>query len=331
MYSEFTISNVNSIPELFADFADQLGWDVNTSNPTATRFQYESGLNFRMRSQISGAQSHLHDVIVDSPDDDVDMRCLCRSPIIAPAIATGIGTVQTPTKLHMLGGISPEPWLAGIIEYGFNSYRHIYVGYMEKIGDYSGGEVVSACHYQGRVISTTVGAYGYANEISHRYLFNFFHENFTTNDSGGVRIVHEDNPDTYRRFARFSSTLQPGAGENFDVRTVMGGFKDGINDGYLARSRSSHLGGAVMVPINLYAPRPGNNLSPIGRPAGVRMLDISDIAPGTSIEVGGLHWRVFPAFRKTSYTEGPPMHPGPPQRANIEESSFTIGYAYLEG
>ena len=143
--------------------------------------------------------------------------------------------------------------------------------------------------------------------------------------SGGVHAVHANNANSWRRsFAAAHDLIE------FLDTEVYGGFKDDINDGFVAFGISPFAGSSILTPINLYAPRNpgvGVGFAPMGRPAGVRMVNMRDLNPGSQIVVGAVNWRVFPAFSKNAS-----VNPGNPTAGNYPtfESSHYVGYAYPE-
>lgn len=331
-YQEYAITSLSEIPNLFTQFAQGLGWQVSYSPEYRFRIPDDpTAVNWRIYANESDAQ-HKY-LFIDAPDESEQMRGGIRSPRLAPMPSGGVYTPSTPTKLHMLGGFDGAPWLVAIIEYGFNSYRHLYVGYMEKIGDYTGGEVVCGCDFLPYYVSSSQSAtrspYHYSYDYMHKYLFSWYN-NMPSDWAGGVRINHPDNPNAYRTFRSGNVSYVGWGNTPYPVTGVIGGFRDGVNDGYLARANVSYAGSVILVPINLYVGAEGNWLIPIGRPAGVRMVNMRNIEPGASITIANDTWRCFPMFRKTDYSNGPPLVISNNWRVIAEESSYVIGYAYLE-
>lgn len=234
-----------------------------------------------------------------------------------------VGAVA-PTKLHIFTALLPQPYIALCVEFGFNLYRHLYFGYVEKVGAYNGGEVLAASNHQKQSNSILRENY---YETQHQFLFNGHQNRWGSDLAGGVRVSHVNNTNLWRTFDETNGTLDQNT-EWLDDK-AFGGFKDGSNDGFVAHGQSPFLGANILAPIDLYAPRfPGINphMVPLGRPAGVRMVNMQNLEPGAQIVVGGQNWRVFAAHSKQDYII-PAAHVG---LYPATETSYYVGYAYPE-
>lgn len=307
-YQSQNITTMGAIPAHVAAFAAAQGWTVaaqvythpslagaisaTLSNPTSTSLKFAPN--------EAGAPS---------------------AEIEAPILNSG---VQVPTKLHMFISQTPQPYIALCVEFGFNLYRHLYFGYMEKVSAYNGGEVVGASNHESYASNAGVRSFF---EIQNQYLFKGHTNRFPLDRCGGVRVSHVNNAALWRKFRETNGNL--GSPTEFLDTVAFGGYGDGINDGFVAHGKSPFLGANILAPINLYAPRfPGSNphFVSLGRPAGVRMVNVKDIEPGAQILVSGNNWRVFPAHTKTAATAslyGPGAYP-------LSETSHYVGYAYPE-
>lgn len=140
-----------------------------------------------------------------------------------------------------------------------------------------------------------------------------------------MRVTHAGNPYEWRPFKGY------GAGNISDLPldSALGGFGDGINDGYLVRGESSFSNMNVLVPINLYtvhAIASDFGFTPIGTPPGIRMVHMRNIDPKATFSVGDITYRVFPAISKQSGT----TMPAGLGNWRTYESSYYVGYAYPE-
>jgi len=317
MYSTHAIASVLSIPALLATFADTLGWTADTSSPDQPIISapFTGSVPWRVRASEAGTSK---DVVVEAVNTpSVTSSLFARAPIIN-------GAALNPTAVSFIGGLTPEPYIAIVVKYGADYYRHLYIGYVEKIGDWTGGEVISGT--QGP-IAATVATHSYIPEAGGvRYLGNARQTVSAANVSGGVRLAHADSSTNFRSFrAPTNSTALTG----FTQDNVIGGFGDAINDGYLARGRSPFAGVQPLVPINLYAPIPiigDTSFRPIGHMSGVRLVNMADIAEGAVIEIGGESWRCYPALRRSLATTMPPGTGNWRQY----ETSYMVGYAYRD-
>src|SRR5262245_47611932 len=141
-YSEHLISSMEDIPALFATFAESVGWIVGSTSDGLATVRHPTLPNaaeFAIYAIIAGLSHDLVVTRVDTTPTQTAYECRTRSPILGHPAATRI-----PSKLYLFGNLVPEPFLIATVEYGFNLYRHVYVGNMEKLGSYDGGEVFSA-------------------------------------------------------------------------------------------------------------------------------------------------------------------------------------------
>lgn len=324
-YQENNISSLDGIPPLVATFAAGAGWTVGgtAAAPTLTHPTDVTALTFTLATFTSGVT------------ETVRKGLRWNGPTIESAYITSPrrGVVQNaptsldPTKVFLFGGTIPTPYLAIVIAYGFNLYRHLYFGHVEKIGNYGGGEVVSGTHFNDLWASAgQPGSQSYRslNGVNIQYLFCAWQSasNGAARPAGGVRIVHADNPNTWRVFQR-PVVFQPHT-VAVPETTVLGGFSDEVNDGYLARAKSGYAGSNVLVPINLFAGRPAGLLSPIGRPPAVRLVHMQDLEPESEVIVGASTWKCFPAMKKSSALFVGPWGPSFP----TDETSYYVGQAY---
>lgn len=328
------IAAITDVPALVGTFAAANGFDADLTNPNAPIITCPGDSNSveeNLPMQISASiVLNVHSVQWGAPQPDSNSLedetvAIAISPILG-GVDPGHPNVSLPTKLHIFGTAvgTDSPFIACVIEYGFNSYRHLYFGKMEAQGGYTGREVIAGtCGPQ----STGAFARDFNDPSSWKYLFGAFSGVLPNNQQGGVRIVHADNATPWRRFKpgnlNTSSPLDEFTGDE-----VIGGFGDAVNDGYLTRARSAFNGRNPLVPINLYSMEPIVNdvsLVPIGRPPGVRMVHMQDLEPGAEIVVGNETWRVFPVMTKSAA-----LFVTATQSWPTNESSVYVGLAYLE-
>jgi len=309
-YQESSITSLSQIPALVATFAATNGWTVTgvSSSPVLTRAG--GGISFQLAASVSGAD---HTLTWTQGGEN--------ARIISPRLNGTSGTPATsiPSKVHLFADDSPEPFMAIVVEYGFNSYRHLYLGNMVKAGGYTGGEVVGSANMGA---SNSIYAYPMSYRNAH-YLFGGMRDDIATyNMKGGVNAVHAGNPTSWRRFY---GPQWPFYNQN-DSSYAVGGFKDDVNDGYLARGKSPFAGVQILTPLNLYASIPTSDdtvFAPLGHPAGVRMVNMADLEPGGEFVIGSQTWKVFPAFAKGDATVLKST-----SGWGVAETSFNVGYAY---
>jgi hypothetical protein len=317
MYQEIAVSSVADIPAAIASFANTVGWTVSGLNLTRPG----GGDQFTLFHTIAGTNNQLKDVGVMRAADNTH-KAYCRSPRLNGS-SGDLPFVPNPSKIHCIGGLTPEPYIGVVIEFGFNLYRHLYIGNMEKLGSYTGGEVFSASNFPD-TNSSLAFTINYLNNFSVQNLFSGSHVYEVALNSGGVKVLHADSAVTWRKFKG-----AVGFGQHLGQTTesVWGGFNDSYNDALLARGKSTYAGAGILVPINSFVARVGGAdpyFTMIGRPAGVRLVRMDGIDPSQAIEVGNKVWRCFPQFRKSDSSI---VSRG--SWWNATESSYLVGLAYL--
>lgn len=314
-YQSYAITNLGAAIPLVSAWAATNGWTVDTTNSAAPIFTHPS---------LSGAIPLQLSSIVDGLKVAPVSGTSLFAKVIRPQLSQGnaIPFLPPPTALHVFSSQTPAPYIAIVLEFGFNSFRHLYLGYLEPLGGITGGEVIGcatpyASANYGAIFSSTIN----------QYLFGGRSNAFGGLDgSGGVHFLHASNPSPWRSFGNPNHGI---LGAIPDTEAY-GGFLDDVNDGFIQSGKSPFGGINILVPANLYAVRnPGASVgfAPIGRPAGVRMVNMQDLEPGGQIVVGATNWRVFPAYSKNSS-----LYQGSPSAGTYPtfESSYYVGYAYPE-
>jgi len=345
-YEVHSITAITDVPALVGTFAASIGWETDLTTPTTPILRRPQGgdsnsgsnsaneaadaIPFRVSASVAGS-THSLSVAGYQYDEEsnsaINALAVGAAVFSSPIVGAGSPAVVLPTQVHLIGALTPEPYIAIIVEYGTNLYRHMYIGNMEKIGNYEGGECIATTDGPG---SSTLARAFY--DLNMKYLFGGRQNRRSAAESGGVHVQHADNAYPWRFFkgsiAESSTNLL-----SFPVNGVIGGFNDAINDGYLARGRSPFANQQMLSPVNLYAADPivGDvEFRPIGRPAGVRHVNVQDLQPGQEIIVGGMLWRVFPSHsRRAEQTmpESTNVGSNPPEF----ETSLWVGYAYAVG
>lgn len=329
-FAEHLITSLAEIPPLLATFAAEVGWDV-ASGPVLRHPDYEGGGPGGLAFSLTTASSGLNrDLIWSSTDPLVTSSAFIRSPILAAKNSPFTAYVPSPSRVFFVGMLTPEPYIAIVVEYGANLYRHLYLGFMEKIGDYSGGEVICG---SGCMSVTANSNPDWFDRSANRFLFQANQSIRARGEAGGVHIGHIDNAVPWRQFrSSGSSGGSTGVdGSAFDGGEALGGFGDSVNDAYVAKGKSAIAGASLLVPVNLFASvKPTASLSrfiSIGHPAGVRMVNIESMEPLSQVTIGSETWRIFAATRKSASLSLPrPAGAGGVYR--LEESSYNLGYAY---
>lgn len=330
-YSEHLISFMTDVPPLVHAFASSLGFDVSgtTAEPIVRHPNFggagPGGVAFKCYSTTSGNNRN---VLWEAQESigGVTPKAIIRAPILAVPAAPTTPIIQHPTKVHLIGMLTPEPYIAIITEHGYNLHRHLYLGFMEKIGDYVGGEVISSENGPSITISNTTTLF---NRTVKNHLFSSRQNLWADGESGGVRVLDADNAVTWRRFRNTRNfTTLAGA---FVGDEVIGGFGDSINDPLIAKALSQYSGANILVPVNLYNTQMVTGdvrFRPIGRPPGVRFCNMQFLEPQTIMNIGTEVWRAFAATSKRdSANEPPPTSSGGNFYRQYESSQY-LGYAY---
>jgi len=307
--ANYAITALTDIPPLVASFAATAGWTVTgtASAPILTHPSLGGAVPMTLTTAIAAGLEEL------TFGDGSGHIASARSPQRG---LSSTATVVQPTQVYLFGGMLPQPYINITIEYGYNLFRHLYFGYPEKVGNYTGGEIITGSKYG----DFDNYAISYVYEIC-AYPFSARNETFGSGN-GYMNINHGDNPTQWRAFRRTGD-----ADQDIVATAVVGGFGDSYNDAMLARALSPYAGANILTPINLFAPMTGGGFVPIGRPAGALLVHMRDIEPASQINDGIKTWRCFPAFRKSGSTSvartGPNQWP-------LDETSYYVGYAYLE-
>lgn len=357
-YQAYSVASMADIPALVGAFASNLGWNVDTTVANAPKIKHPT---------LSGAKQVAFSFVQAHPSNSIDVQsyydrllisfvdttvgteptAAVDAPRFYNAATPTIPTTPAPTQLHMFGGTSPDYWLAGVIAFGFNLYRHFYFGYPEKIGNYGNGEIITGSRASSFQSTYSSGAkYHYNNADRLWYPFSAMNGRYTytsgASANGGVYITHNNIANRWNRFFINSRSLTSRGNSvsacvttllnSLSAGTVFGGAMDAVNSGYLYSGDNSLMGGALLVPINLYICNTisGNKvIHPIGRPNGVRLVNVRSLNPEQIVQLGSDQWKVFPIFCRNiadSYLHGPSDTTQP--QWGVDENSFIIGQAY---
>lgn len=349
-YSVQTASDMNDIPALIAAFAAARGWTVNDLTITRPGGGRAFTLYADKTNPTVNGRNSPHRVGVRDSLLPADRFTWVSAPQIGGT--WNPAAPLAPTKLHLFGNDAPydeegqvAPWIGVVIEFGYNHYRHLYLGNMVKFGDYEGGEVISGNYFRQSNTQYWETSVSF-NDSFHKYLF--CSGIYTSNPGapeganmpvlkggGGVNIEHPDNAVPWRRFG--SQYME----DNNFVRNlkgdvVLGGIKDvGLSGGLLYRGVSDYAGADILIPYNLIVPDGTKGadyrLRPIGFPAGPRAIDMRNIQSEASISVGNRNWRVFGEFqRNIRTTVSKNGLDGLAGTSWDEETSYYVGVAYPE-
>lgn len=304
-----TTPTLETIPQDIISFAvNVLGWSEISTGVVAAPGA-DAGVGFEVSYDLVGAANsrYQQQLRIHLVKDGVRVN---STPICVPYVA---GVYQPPTRLHLLGGQESAPYLGVAIEFSPGFFRHGYLGYMEKIGTYGGGEITTSSYF----IKNNGFNKSYAD--NHKYPFSGDYNGKSIEESC-VRILHPDVGGDGLVLVAAHSGRTAGS---LVANRALGGFLDNINDGKLANGLSTFAGSSILIPVNMYRTLEANRVQPIGRPAGVRMIRMDYIDIAQTISVGGKTWRCFPVFKKYMTTSVDTSN-------YSDETSYIVGMAYLE-
>lgn len=324
MYVEQAVASITDIPAAVAAIAATAGWSV--AGTVLTRA--EGGISVKLEAFITGSGTTALHELRATPQSGTTKYTRTYSPRFEGGTgAGGAPLVKVPSKIHVFAGTAGGSYLAIVVEYGYNLYRHMYIGSMAKRGSYTGGEVICANYHQTFGYTFTTDTRHWTD---HKMLFCARQNIIATDESGWVHVVHADNA-TYP-FRTFRETVSASWEGNFGTTypgAVLGGATDGINAGLHVRGQSTYAGGVILTPINLFTTHlSGADIlfRPIGAPLGVRLVNVRDIDPGAAMLLGSTTWRCFPEFSKNVDPYSRSLN----GKRNAYESSYYAGLAYPE-
>ena len=217
-----------------------------------------------------------------------------------------------PITLFQFGSDSPyhaidtEPFLAFVIAFGPFNFRHVYIGGLVKIGNYTAGDVFTANRPYTPYSTSTRQFY----DTDHRYTFRACCSQNTNGGGGGAKIIHADNPITYREFSGPANTIQSTLIQQMNGTEIFGGNGDGVNDGLTHRAKADFAAKHLLMPVNLYVPN-GNDganyrIRPLGFASGARMVNMEGLEPTSRVTLGADSFRCFPEYEKRidTFTRG---------------------------
>lgn len=288
-YSVQSVANLNDVVAEIVTFAAAHGWTTTAGSIT---------------NPVTGVETSLTvsaEYLTLQPTGGPPSRF--RSPRLNGTYPSS-PVVINPTQVHLFANPSPyapKPYLAAIVAFGFNDYRHIYIGTLVPAGNYTNGDVVTCNDFSQSYVDL------FQVNARSRYLFNAYqaHVDATTH-AGGARITHASNAVEWRKF-RVPGVSTLFLSSNYaalDGTDVFGGNGDGINDGMAHRAKASFASGRIMVPVNLFCSNGANGanyrIRPLGYVAGVRLVNMEGIAPEQQLQISSDNWRAFPEFSKRS-------------------------------
>lgn len=331
MYQSFIVSSILDIPSTIKDFIESAGWLLDDSNPDAPIFTHPTmvgAVPFQLTAEQAGNAHRLRWTTVGQTPA---RTCIC----VAPQLDNSPGSspvVPAASAVHVFAGTLPQPYICIAIAFGSNRWRHLYCGNMEKVGNYTGGEIISGGSSEPPGLAGA-GASWLRGDVN-SYLFSSNTSVYGT-QRGWLHVVHADEPRPWRSQFYFDHTDPGHFPSTSPNNNYFGGFRDHIEYPFMQRGQSD-VNDALTHPINLF-----NTISDgsddttfdiiyLGRPAGVRMVNMQNLNAGDVITVGSHQWRCFPALAKNMDIFPAGFYEVGASNYAVRENSFIVGYAYLE-
>ena len=336
-YSSHLVNTMQEIIPLWASFAASCGWTVDSSvpaSPTVVHPGVAGAAPLRLTYNVATNSRRL---VVAPTEVGVTCTAVINAPVLNPTLTTGGQTILNPTRVHFIGSTTGTPFIATVVEFGYNLYRHLYVGYMDKSSNYGGGEIISGTFGPANGVFANNAQTGWDHQMGFKALFNACGSANGGNDRGGVRVIHAKVPIPWREFRAVSptsgSTIDQFATGSRNI-TVIGGYFDGPNTGYAIAGKSEFTVAAVVSPISILMTETISGVlyfRNLGQPKGVRHINIENFEPGAQVTVGSRTFIVFPWMSKRAS----PAVMFPPSGVSAQasrvpsfESSGYLGYAY---
>lgn len=308
-YASYNVSTTLEVVEAMVDFAQNLaGWTASmTSSNTGTFTAPGKDRSFTASSVVTSWP-----LTPDAPTIYLNLTGTPptgyeRSLTFFRQTTQGntSGTIGgPPSRVDLFGRSSPTPFIVAAVETQPGSFRHLYMGYVEQFAPFSGGEIISGCPdpYQWGLVR----GYEY-HGFRTPSLFEYSvvdGDGWPSTYSGGINING-----TFAKFRRDGLFVEGGPRRRSMLSAL--------------RTINAFSGYTPLNPINLYYGTESSTQNywiPIGTPAGVRTLSMTNFFPGQQVTLPDESaWRVYPLRKKgpNSTSTGNP------------ETSGTYGFAFL--
>ncbi len=165
-----------------------------------------------------------------------------------------------------------------IVEISAGVFRHWTAGQLVKRGSYTGGVYTDSI-----AISGTAARRNESNSSEHRYICD---ARCDTNRGGHIWVDYDSKVDNWQRVEEASS---------FTTTKCAGSFRtNGLIDALVSIGYTRWAERTMLWPLEYFANRQSSLRSPIGRIPHMRACNMTNLAPGDIITVGGETWQAFP-------------------------------------
>jgi hypothetical protein len=296
-------------------FAQSLGWTVSTtttSNNTVWPAGSSSGRVFSKGSLVFGVGWATDDLFIvgatavnGSNPWNTQTGTSSTSGTAYGGRSTGMtGPYQA---YHFFAGTSPD-YIHIVVETTAGIFRHTHLGELSKAGTFTGGAYAAGTSWFMGLGSGSLYYSGVPNSTYHQVPFDASNQSY----AGAAWILRADIDGKTNNWVR-----QP-----TDVRGAIQrvGNPGTLTESLHERSPSEFNQLTPFVPLYLSVLRSASLYSPIGYPADLRFVNVTNFAPGEVVTLGSDQWMVFPIIAKTATW-------GNVSATNVP-SSGTYGFAY---
>jgi hypothetical protein len=207
---------------------------------------------------------------------------------------------QSPDKLFVYG---ENDWAFLTIRYGFNQYRHVYMGTLHSIGNVGFVDVIggsnSGYRYGGRSEpSYFKGSEGLRPIFMYINSSDYYEDRLEVNRRGGVYVVHSDLTQAVKPFKDSEIVSVSDWPDHFTLCRYH--LSSGVDE---LCSLPPVPGGSVLIPYPMYViegQEENLKIYPLGTVKGVRYVNLNNLNPEEERVVGVNNWKMFPELSKQS-------------------------------
>lgn len=302
-YQTGTATDVDDLIAKLSTFAQANGWTENkfvagSGDGSSSETYLSKGVTFVIfDAQLTGGNNIYHGVsqALDHPHLDVYVATGFNGAFAINAQPGTSAHVETNWLLPSMTAFHfftdpTEEYLHVVVETTANEFRHIHVGLLDKVGAYDGGQ-----YNQGTGWSQTSTTIDDPVDFQHGVPWTK-----TGNGAGFHQYVRANVDGVEWKLSNASDTTSAwvpplrhaGQGELLD------NFFD-MNTPNNRNAQPNRFNSTVVLfPIPVYISRSATQRAPIGKPFDLRVANIKNISPSSTITFGGDEWLIFPFVEK---------------------------------
>ncbi len=323
-YQTGTATDVDDMLGKLSAFAQANGWTeekvvAGSGNGSSSELYLEKGgSHFQFQAQLDTVHPNLYHAVSQNLDEpflnmygstgfnganDIDDQ-----PGTNGLRVTTNWLLPNFTAYHFFTD-SSETYLHIVIEVIANEFRHMHIGVLDPIGVYTGGEYVQGLFHDQS--STFID-----QPQNFQHGWPWFNIGNGTGRRHWLRVdidgVDWKSPGSLTSPSAYLPPIQ-GSGQGYPLEDFLES-KTATTKAAQPQTFNSTL---VLFPIPLHIVRSSTQWTPVGKPFDLRMCNMENVAPSTTITFGGDEWLIFPIVQKKD----------PSIRDNLPNSGF-IAYAY---